>query len=70
MIASNLKLRWVQANFLSLLAVIANPIVGRLITMLAIENPTIHRNEIQRPALVWAEGAKIVSLYVHQESGA
>ena len=43
--------------------------MGRLITMLAIENPTIHRNE-QRPALFWAEGATIASLYVHQESGA
>ncbi|MCY7322457.1 MAG: hypothetical protein LH660_11820 [Phormidesmis sp. CAN_BIN36] len=54
---------------LSLLSVIAHPIVGRLTTMLAIETPTNHRIATQRLLYAWFEVAAIVRFPMRQERG-
>ncbi|PSB19314.1 hypothetical protein C7B65_12160 [Phormidesmis priestleyi ULC007] len=70
-IASNLKLRWVQTNLrLLLLSVIAKLIMGRLITMLAIQNSTTYCIATQRSIYVWGEVAAIASLSMPQERDA
>lgn len=70
-IASNLKLRWVQINLrLLLLSVIANPIMGRLVTMLAIENPTTHRIATQRLLSDRCEVAAIARFPMQRERSA
>lgn len=70
-IASNLKLRWVQINLrLLLLSVIANLILGRLITMLAIQNSPIYCIETQRSIYVWGEVAASARLSMQQERDA